>query len=221
MRLKALLTSDVRLRRGTFYGTGRLPTRRQWAQAVVSNLLPHTVKVFRRQRWLTSIRPVKETVLSCQVFELLPRSVDRWLAYLVSKAPPPFQLTPHLALEDIGGSDDEQEQCQRTVLGEPTDWAAFNEQQQKGAKKLLSHPEKIEALHVAAPILDALAALFEQVLLAETQYTAAERMRGGLETGSVRAGGMDYYRRNLMFARNCHRLGHGPRFLGNVVGGTA
>jgi hypothetical protein len=66
----------------------------KWADELSWLLLPRKTKLFRRQRWVSSLSSVKEGVLLANVFAVLERAGGRWINVLQGKTPGRMPTAP-------------------------------------------------------------------------------------------------------------------------------
>jgi len=185
LRLQVYITSDIREDRAIFYNSGPRVTPRGWAKRVCRDLLPAPLPMFRRQRWLTSLEPVKETCLVAGTFNLLHRAVPRWLVSLQGKVPGPIEAPPQdlLALED--DIEPEQQRWQPDNVGEAINWQVFNEVQRRGSAKFAGNPRIMAELHASIPGLINLSTLFDDLLKGDSDRHEEKVLKDFAEKGAA------------------------------------
>ena len=117
-----------------------------WASETAEALLPHSLPVFQRHRWLNSVKPMAEVCLLANVHNLLERAIPAWVARLKGKTVGQGTFTTW----DVDSDDDyegggEGDAAAGSIVqrpgGEHFDRAAFNRRQRIDAKSFaLSKP---------------------------------------------------------------------------------
>ena len=78
LELRLLLHSDITAEKMYFYSEDEVDTD-ALASNLASLLLPHAVSLIRRQRWFTSLQPLKEVLLCEGVHGIFHRAVPAWV----------------------------------------------------------------------------------------------------------------------------------------------
>jgi len=137
--LEKLIRSDIRLEHIIFYKRGGATPEEIWqfSKDLATGILPRRIGTLRRQRWLTTTRPLKETGLLGCCFHLLDRVLFHFFRRMRGMAQLSMAPRVHVVLDDAL-SDGEDEQPERgppvNADGSPN-WAAWNKSQQRTVER--------------------------------------------------------------------------------------
>jgi hypothetical protein len=107
-----------------------------WAEVVANVLMPKSLQIFPRTRWLSSLDSLSQVTLLACVHNLFSRVVTRWTLIMSGRDPGPIVTSSHVW--EAESSDDEAVADPEGDLGaeaQPGDWAAWNRMQRKGARQ--------------------------------------------------------------------------------------
>jgi len=73
-------TDDIRV-----FSNTPLFSVEKWAGATAAAILPHRTPLFQRRRWISSLRPVRETALLSAIHRIAQRAIPKWIAKVKDK----------------------------------------------------------------------------------------------------------------------------------------
>jgi len=112
--LRALLTSDITRERISLRVVGGAIDQKMWARSVAALLLPRSIVLFPRHRWINSFESVNQVALLGMIHNILPRAGLKWLGEMRLKdvGASPESVAPKVQAWALSESEDDDQEVQ-------------------------------------------------------------------------------------------------------------
>ena len=139
-KLKNMIQSNPQRKWITVYRRGGMSERDKWAFAeeFADNALPRRLGTLKRQRWLTSTRPIQEVAFLGGTFDLLDRILLHWYRRIRGLKPLPMlpDRDPVVVEDPLSDEEGPAPEAGPPMLKDGTpDWSAWNRGQQRSVER--------------------------------------------------------------------------------------
>ena len=201
IKIKGMLRSDLQSERIFIYKVGGMTPNevRAWAEKLADELLPTRLGSVKRQRWLTTAKPVSQSALLGVCYNLLERTLYPFVRRAAGKTARPLEPAAdavELAIEDAEVMDGDDAELPPPEAPPPVnndgsvDWAAWNATQRRTVERFrLTRPTG--PLVVSSLVCESLAHLARWIVKMHSHEYDAEQRGAQATTGKSRTIGIE------------------------------